>query len=53
MIYESVNQVIIGSYNGLTLFGAKPLPDPIMKYCQFDAQEQTFELKYNTFHTGN
>ena len=34
------------------LFGTKPLPEPMLMYCQFDPQEQTsmkFESKYNTF----
>ena len=34
------------------LFGAKPLSDPMLTYCQFDPQEYTsvkFESKYQTF----
>ena len=35
------------------LFGAKPLPEPMLAYCQLDPQEQTsvkLESKYETFH---
>ena len=34
------------------LFGAKPLPEPMLTYCQLDPYEQTslkFESKYKTF----
>ena len=34
------------------LFGAKPLPEPLLAYCQLDAWEQTsvkFESKYQNF----
>ena len=34
------------------LFGAKPLPEPMLTYCQMDPKEQTsekFESKYKTF----
>ena len=36
------------------LFGAKPLPEPIMTYCQLDPYEQTsvkIKWKYKTFHS--
>ena len=36
------------------LFGAKPLPEPMLPYCQLDPWEQTsvkFESRYNTFHS--
>ena len=36
------------------LFGAKPLPEPLLTYCQLDSQEQTsvkFESQNKTFHS--
>ena len=36
------------------LFSAKPLPEPILPYCQLDPWKQTpvkFESKYKTFHS--
>ena len=36
------------------LFGAKPLPEPMLPYCQLDLWEQTsvkFESKYKPFHS--
>ena len=36
------------------LFGAKPLPKPMLTFCQFDPQEQTaveFQSKCRTFHS--
>ena len=36
------------------LFGAKPLPEPMLTYRQLDLQEQTsgtFESQYQTFHS--
>ena len=36
------------------LFGAKPLPEPVLTYCQLDLWQQIsvkFELKYKTFHS--
>ena len=38
------------------MFGAKPLPEPVLKYCQLDTEEQNsmkFESKYKTFHHEN
>ena len=38
------------------LFGAKPLPEPMLAYCQLDSWEQTsvkFESKYKTFIQEN
>ena len=38
------------------LSGAKPLPEPMLTYCQLDPQEQTsvkFESKYKTFIQEN
>ena len=29
------------------LFGIKPLPEPMMTYCQLDLQEQTVKLQWN------
>ena len=37
------------------LFGAKPLPEPMLTYCQLDPWELTsakFESKYKSFHSG-
>ena len=31
-------------YNGL-VFSAKPLTEPMLAYCQYDPQEQTFFIK--------
>ena len=36
------------------LFGIKPLPEPMLTYCQLNLQEQTsvkFKLKYKTLHS--
>ena len=36
------------------LFGAKPLPEPMLLYCQLDPYEQTsvkFQSRYKTFHS--
>ena len=36
------------------LFGTKPLPEPMLTYCQLDPWEQTsveIESKYKTFHS--
>ena len=38
------------------LFGAKPLPEPMLPYCRLDTREQTsmkFESKYKSFHSWN
>ena len=38
------------------LFGAKPLPEPILTYCQLYPEEQTsvkFKSKYKAFHSWN
>ena len=38
----------IGLGNACRLFGAKPLPEPMLTYCQFDPHEQiSVELKSN------
>ena len=53
-IYASINRIIIGSGNGFSQFGAKPLPQPMLIYCQSNPYEQTlvrFESKYNNFHS--
>ena len=37
-------------------FGAEPLPDPMLIYCQLDPKEHTsvkFEAKYKTIHSRN
>ena len=38
------------------LFGARPLPEPLLMYCQLDPQEQRknsekFKSKYKTFYS--
>ena len=36
------------------LFGAMPLPEPMVKYCQLDPSEHIsikFHLKFKTFHS--
>ena len=38
------------------LFDAKPLPEPMLSYCQLGPSEQTLvklESKYETFHSWN
>ena len=38
------------------LFGVKPLPEPMLTYCQWDPLEQTsvkFESRYKTFLSKN
>ena len=35
-LYASEYQQIKGLGNGLLLFDAKPIPEPILTYCQFD-----------------
>ena len=36
------------------LFGAKPLPETLLTYCQSDSKEQTsVKLKYKNFHYEN
>ena len=37
----SLTMVNIGSDNGLLPDGTKPLPEPILMYCQLDLQEKT------------
>ena len=44
-MYSSMNWVIIGSDNGMSLFDAKPLPEPMLAYCQLDTWER-ISLKF-------
>ena len=49
-IYASVNWLAIGSGNGLSLLGAKPLAEPMLTYCQLDPWEQiSVNWKSNIF----
>ena len=44
--------VSIGSGDGLVPLGTKPLPDPMLIFCELNPKEQTlmkFESKYTTF----
>ena len=54
--YASVNCVSIGSGNGLSSVGAKPLAEPMLPSCQLDPWKQTlvkFESKYFSFMKMN
>ena len=41
--------IIAASSNGLLPFGAKPLPEPTLFYCQLDSYEQS-SVKYLSKH---
>ena len=48
-IVSSLDQIL-----ACRLFGAKPLPEPMLKYCQLNHQERismTFYLKFQSFHS--
>ena len=54
VIYASVDWVIIGSVMACRLFGAKPLTEPMLVYCQLVSWEQIsvkFEFEFYHFHT--
>ena len=48
-IYAPVKHDSIGSDNGLSPAGAKPLSEPIAKYCLFDPWEQTLVKSYSKY----
>ena len=51
MLYASTNWVIIGSDNGLSPFGAKPLREPTLAYFQFDSCEHiSVKSEWKCYH---
>ena len=51
-MYTWVDWVITGSDNGLLPDGTKPLPEPMVTYCQLDPKEPT-KVQFKHFDKKN